>query len=181
MVYVVLAPGFEDIEAVTCIDMLRRGNVEVVTVGVGSTAILSAHGIYMKADTIVDTVRPTIGDYVIIPGGMGGVEACEASKELSVMLLRAAQVGAKLCAICAGPRVLCKLGLLDGYKITCYPGMESEMTGAIADSCDAVVHDRNRITGRAPGTSLSFAYAILEAIKGERVADKVKRAMVCAF
>ena len=181
MVYVILAPGFEDIEAVTCIDMLRRGRVEVTTVGLDSQVTESAHGIKMQADTVVGLVQPCLGDYIIIPGGMGCVEACEASEELGKMLVGAAMNGVKLCAICAGPRVLCKLGLLDGYKITCYPGMEPEMTGAIADSCVAVVHDRNRITGRAPGASLSFAYTILAAIKGERTAEKVKRSMVCAF
>lgn len=181
MVYVILGDGFEDIEAVTCIDMLRRGRVEVTTVGVGAQVIESAHGIRMQTDTIVGLVQPCLGDYIVIPGGMGGVESCEASEELSTLLIKAGLIGVKLCAICAGPRVLCKLGLLNGYRITCYPGMESEMTGAIADSRDAVVHDRNRITGRAPGTSLSFAYAILEAIKGECVADRVKRSMVCAF
>ena len=179
-VYILLGEGFEEIEAIAPGDILRRGGVRVVYAALEGSGVTGAHGITLVADTVLSAVTIKRGDYVIIPGGLGGVQSLEASQEAAAFLLTASQCGATLCAICAGPRVLARLGLLTGRDVTCYPGLEREMTGAHCHEDAAVMVDGDRITGRGPGTAMEFGLVILEEIKGRRTAEQVRKGMVYA-
>jgi 4-methyl-5(b-hydroxyethyl)-thiazole monophosphate biosynthesis len=174
MVYIFLGNGFEEIEALSVCDILRRGGVDVKLAGVGGLKITGGHGITVTADIQVSEIKYDRAEMLIIPGGVSGVESIERSTECSEIIKNAAQKGIPLAAICAGPRVLAKLSLLKGKKITCYPGMEKEMTGAIADTTKATVSDGSLITGRAAGAALDFAFMLLEALKGQAVAEKIR-------
>ena len=177
MVFVLLGQGFEEIEALSVCDVLRRGGVEVELAGVGGLNITGGHGITVSADITVSEIRLDSAEMLVIPGGLGGVESMEKSAECSELIKSAAKRNIPLAAICAGPRVLAKLSLLNGKNITCYPGMEKEMTGAIADTSKATVSDENLITGRGPGAALDFALELLGYIKGEAAAEKVRFGM----
>ncbi len=176
MVYIILANGFEEIEALAAVDILRRGGAETATAGVGHRNVTGAHAIPVVADMTAEDVTPRAGDFVVIPGGLKGVENCEASEAVAKLLKAADECGATLCAICAGPRALCRLGLLDGVKITCYPGMDGQMAGA-AVCGDSTVAAEKRITGRGPGSAIDFGLAILRAAKGDDAADEVATEM----
>lgn len=173
MVNILLGEGFEEIEATAVFDILRRGGVPVRFVGVGGAVIDGAHEIRITADCDINEINPEAGDYVVIPGGLGGVTSIENSKAANAAILRADQNNAKFAAICAGPRVLAKLGLLDGRKITCYPGMESQMSGAVCLFGQSTVCDGDLITGRAPGDAINFALKLLAAIRGQSISNKV--------
>ena len=178
MVYILLGSGFEEIEAVAPCDILRRGGVETRYLGVGSKAVSGAHGIALQADDLLDADMPiSPEDVFVIPGGMGGVESLEASEETAQVLRRAMERGARLAAICAGPRVLARLGALDGKKITCYPGCESMMTGARPDTGSSTCLD-GVLTGRAPGSALDFGLALLEQLRGKEAAASVRADLV---
>ena len=155
--YILLGDGFEEIEAIAPGDILRRGGVDVKYVGVGGAIISGGHDIKIMTDIPIEEVSPASGDFFIVPGGMGGVESLEASAQVANLLRNAAHSGASLAAICAGPRVLAKLGLLDGKIITCYPGMESDMTGAAKVTDEKIVVDGSLITGQTAGTAIDFA------------------------
>lgn len=176
--YILLADGFEEIEAVAPGDILRRGGVDVKYASVSGAPATGARGITLLPDTAVAGIMPKADDYIVVPGGLRGVENLETSTEVSELLLLASKAGAVLCAICAGPRALAKLGLLTGRDITCYPGMESEMVGAVCHPDAGVVTDGDRITGRAPGAAIDFSLALLENIKGKKTAADVKAALV---
>ncbi len=177
MVYIIIGTGFEEIEALTACDILRRGGVETSLAGVVGRRIKGGHGIEIFADLEAADIKIEKAKMLIIPGGLGGVESIENSAECSEIIKNAADESVALAAICAGPRVLAKLGLLIGKRITCYPGMEDEMTGASVDSTQKIVADGRLITGRGPGAAADFAFAILEALKGAEIADKVKADM----
>ncbi|MBR5601892.1 MAG: DJ-1/PfpI family protein, partial [Clostridia bacterium] len=130
MVYLFLANGFEEIEALTPLDVLRRAGVPVTTVGVGGDSILGAHGIRVQAD-IPDTMyRDSAPDMIILPGGMPGSEHLDNSRVVDAALRAAERNGAYLCAICAAPMVLGKRGYLAGKRAVCYPGFEQFLEGA---------------------------------------------------
>lgn len=178
MVYIILGQGFEEIEAVAPGDILRRGGVKVCYAAVGSAlAVLGSTGISVTADTLVRDIRPTAGDTIVIPGGMGGVDAIKHDETAMAMIARAAKDGAELAAICAGPSVLAKLDLLDGRNITCYPGCEKLMGRAVCHCEKATEQDGTLITGRAPGAALDFGYALLAHLRGTRTADAVRESM----
>ncbi len=176
MVYILLGEGYEEMEAVCPGDILRRGGVEVAYVGVGGSQVTGGHGMVLQADLQLADVRPQAGDYVVIPGGLGGVESLEASAEVGDLVRAAHRCGAKLCAICAGPRVLGKLGLLQGRTITCYPGMEAQMDAG-ACTGESVCTDGDLLTGRGPGSAMDFGLAILADAKGQAAAEAVRSAM----
>ena len=179
MVYIILGTGFEEIEAVAPVDILRRGGVELSFAAVGEKKLVSgAHGIVIEADVLFSETHPCGDDYIVIPGGMGGVNSIKGDKTAMDKIKAAAESGAKLAAICAGPSVLAELGLVEGQSITCYPGCESLMGGANVDIARAVVCD-SVITGRAPGSAIDFGVALLSAIAGEETAANVRTALVC--
>ena len=177
MVYILVGTGFEEIEALSVCDILRRGGVEVKLAGVGDRRIKGGHGIEVVTDITIDEVDPQKAEMIVVPGGMGGVESIESSEKCSEILRAAHKAGVTLAAICAGPRVLAKPSLLEGKNITCYQGLESEMQGAKADSSRPFVTDGKIITGRGPGASFDFALELLRALKGAGTAEKVREGL----
>ncbi len=175
---VVLADGFEDIEAVTIIDVLRRGGVETVTASLsGAADVLSAHGITMKADASFAKASEEEFNAIILPGGGEGTDNLKASSELESVLVRYKEEGRLICAICAAPTVLVKAGVLsDGQHVTCYPTLQLELDRPWATA--PVVEDENIITGQAPGSAMLFALVVLKMLEGEGIARRVARGMV---
>ena len=178
MVYVFLGTGFEELEALSPVDVLRRGGVEVRLVSVErSRTVTGAHGIPVTADCAVEDIAAvSAGDCLVLPGGLPGVDNLEKSEALSRLLRAGDTAGALLCAICAAPRALGRLGLLDGRRYTCYPGMEAQVRGGTYVG-GAVVETPDRITGEGPGAAMPFALAILVRLRGQAAADQVRTGM----
>ena len=181
---VLLAEGFEEVEAVTPIDYLRRAGVEVTTAAIGeSQAVKGSRGIPVNADTTLAGLAKqgkadaASWDAVVIPGGLPGATNLAASKEVGALIKGMAAAGKWVCAICASPAmVLAPLGLLSGKKFTCYPGKEQTVKdGTWAE--DRVVIDGNIITSRSAGTAGNFAIAIigklLSEAEGKKIAESV--------
>ena len=178
MVYIILGQGFEEVEAVAPGDILRRGGVEVRYAAVGSSlAVPGSVGITVSAEVFAKDIAPKKGDTVVIPGGMGGVNSIKHDDAVLSMIAGAAKCGAELAAICAGPSVLAKLGLLDGKNITCYPGCEKLMGKAVCHCDQATMQDGTLVTGRAPGAALDFGYALLAHLRGASVSENVREGM----
>lgn len=175
---IVLADGFEDIEAVTVVDVLRRGGVEAVTASLsGEREVRSAHGVAMLADASFADASKDDFDAVVLPGGGEGTDNLRASRELAELLRRYKAEGKLLCAICAAPIVLVEAGVLDeGQHVTCYPTCALELDRPCAGV--PVVADGNVITGQAPGSSLLFGLVVLSALTDEKTAARVARGMV---
>lgn len=182
MVYLFLAEGFEEVEALTPVDFLRRAGVELVTVGIGASSVKGAHGITVTADiteseALASLARGERADAVILPGGMPGTLNLEASGTVSRFIDEAQRSGAVIAAICAAPSILGKLGLLKGRRAVCYPGFEDALEGAeIAD--EGVVRDGRYICARAAGSAVPFALEIIKAIKGKDAAETVRRSVI---
>lgn len=173
-----LAKGFEDIEAVTIVDVLRRGGVEVVTASLQETTdVLSAHGLLMKADARLADVADGEFDAIVLPGGGEGTENLKNSDRLIRRLQRQNDEGRLLCAICAAPTVLVEAGVLaEGLHVTCYPTCQMELDRPWSPA--PVVVDGNVVTGQAPGSALLFALVVLQTLTDEATARKVARGMV---
>ena len=178
MVYVFLADGFEIIEAMAPIDMLRRAKVGVTTVGVDSQMITSSCGITVKADITSDEFEFTDVEAIIIPGGKNGVLNLEKSKIVQSAIDEAVECGALICAICAGPSILGHKGLLKGKNAICYPGFEGTLDGAIISS-EHVVADGDYITAKGAGVSVEFGLEIVKKLVGEAEAEAVRNAIQC--
>jgi 4-methyl-5(b-hydroxyethyl)-thiazole monophosphate biosynthesis len=179
---VLLADGFEEVEAITPIDYLRRAGVEVTVAAIGESMTVTGRwtGLKVQADT---TLSKATGEWdaVILPGGMPGASNLAASKETGLLLKEMAAANKLICAICASPAVvLAPLGLLDGKRFTCYPGMEKKLSSDILSSFfgDRVVVDENIITSRGAGTAGEFAIAIIEELLDENAAVKVAETVV---
>lgn len=172
---VVLAAGFEDIEAITPIDILRRAAVNVVVAGVGGLEIKGARGIRVTADVDLADYND-IPDVIVIPGGSKGAENLALSSKLK-MLIREMDAKKKLItSICASPAVvLAPIGVLDGKKATCYPGMEEAFGPKIKFSKDNVVQDGHIITSRGVATALEFSIKIVENLVGKDTADMIAK------
>ena len=173
-----LAKGFEDIEAVAVIDILRRGEVEVTTAAIGpSLDVVSAHGIVMKADALFSDVAEEAYDAIVLPGGGEGTENLKNSDALFRRLRRQDSEGRLICAICAAPTVLVEAGVVPpGVHVTCYPTCQMQLDRPWTPA--PVVADGTIITGQAPGTALLFGLVVLQTLVGEKNAQKVARAMV---
>lgn len=178
MVYILLGSGFEEAEALVTADVLRRADVPVTLAGIGGELITGAHGIAVRADAPVESVKLKEDDMVVLPGGMGGVASIEGSGPAMALIRQAGtDVRLRLAAICAAPTLLGKWGLLEGKQAVCYPGMESGLTGAQARMDQGVVVDGRIITGRAAGSAIDFGLALAEALKGPDEAGKVRDAI----
>ena len=181
MVLLFLADGFEEIEALATVDVLRRAGLQVVTVGIGGVSVTGAHGITVQADRCENDVLPTAAEglqAVILPGGLPGTENLRASAVVNACLDRAAADGVLLCAICAAPSVLGKKGLLRGREATCYPGYEDDLLGAVCIG-ESVAVAAERITAKGAGVTIPFALAIVARLVSEEVAAKLGEAMQC--
>ncbi len=177
-VIVTLADGFEEIEALTVVDVLRRGGVEVVTAAIGkSNDVEGAHGIAVMADQLLADVKDEDFDAVVLPGGGKGTENLKDCDMVIRLLQRQKEEGRLICAICAAPLVLEEAGVLEpGQHVTCYPTCIMELDRPSANV--PVVADGNVITGQAPGSAMLFALVILQTLAGQSVAAKIARGLV---
>ncbi|MBN2188070.1 MAG: DJ-1/PfpI family protein [Chitinispirillaceae bacterium] len=172
----VLAPGFEEVEAVTPIDLLRRAGVTVTALGLDSREVTGAHGITITADRLFSEFSGAF-DGIVLPGGQPGTKNLADSAPL-LDLLRATHKRGGLCAaICAAPIVLAKAGILAGRRATCYPGCEKELVGAEFTEQE-IVRDRNIITSRGPGTAVQFALELIAYMMNPETAKMVGKAIV---
>ena len=178
MVYVFLADGFEETEAIAPIDILRRSGVTVKTVGVGAKKITSSHKITVEADLTEDELTTDGLEAVVLPGGMPGTLNLEASKTVQSYIDYADANDILLCAICAAPSVFRHKELLKGKKATCYPGFEKDLVGAQVTDLPAVA-DGNFITGKGAGAAIEFGLLISETLCGAETANKVRESMQC--
>ena len=179
MVYVFLAEGFEEMEALAPIDQLRRVGVEVTTVGVGGKLIKGAHGVGFTADSDGEDLDFSDVDCVVLPGGMPGTTNLDASPMVEACLMKAAEKNALIAAICAAPSVLGHKGLLKGKKATCFPGFEEDLLGALHTGAP-VEKDGNIITARGAGVALDFALALVAELKDETAAKELRESLQCA-
>ena len=170
--FVFLATGFEEIEALGPVDILRRGGVDVKTVSItGELKVAGAHGIEIMADILFAEADFTNVDAMVLPGGMPGSNNLNDCDPLREQLIKQYKEGKIVAAICAAPLVLGGLGLLKGRRATCYPGFEERLIGAEITN-EATETDGNVITGRGPGLVFNFGLALLSALKSEGVAEE---------
>lgn len=180
MVYLFLAEGFEEIEALTPVDLLRRAGINVVTVGIGARCVCGAHGIKVNADMTEDEALALYKndmEAVILPGGMPGSRNLDESKTVDAFLAFAKENNIPYAAICAAPMVLGKRGMLRGKRAVCYPGFEEFLLGAEVVDCGAV-RDGSCVCGRAMGSAAEFALLIIEMLKGKDKAHEIKKAII---
>lgn len=174
---VVLAPGFEEIEAVTPIDVLRRAGVEVVVAGLGARRIVGSHGIPVEADVTVDDAPEA--DLVVLPGGMPGADNLGKSDAVRALVERAHAAGKRVAAICAAPAMaLGRTSLLAGKRATCYPGFEKHLPAGVTHVDERVVVDGHVVTSRGPGTALEFSLALVEQLVSKEKADQLRAGML---
>ena len=177
MVYMFLANGFEEIEALCPLDLLRRAGVEVTTVGIGSDTLMGSHGIPVIADIPEGMFADSNPEMIILPGGMPGAKNLDESRTVDMALSAASRKGAFIAAICAAPMVLGHRGLLADKEAICFPGFEKELTGAKI-SRKRVVRDVNIITAAGMGVALEFGLELVAALKGRDVAENLRRAVL---
>lgn len=173
MVYVLLGTGFEEMEAITPVDILRRAGIQVCTVGVTGKTVTGGHGISVEADITIDQMDLTVLEMIVLPGGLGGVASARASQKALDALTFAWENNKYVAAICAGPTVLADLHITDGRQTTCYPGCEENMGSANVVTNAPCVQDGNLITGASAGCAIPFALMLIEAIKGEAIAQQI--------
>lgn len=178
MVYILLGTGFEEIEAIAPLDLLRRAGVEVMTVGLNGKQIRGSHGIIVEADITISEIDLTNIDMMVMPGGLGGVASARACHEALDVLRFAWDNGKKVSAICAGPTVLADLGITDGKHCTCYPGHEGNMGTAIMEENRAVVNDGRLITATSAGCAIPFGLALIVSMKDQETADRIAKQIV---
>jgi protein deglycase len=177
-VAVLLADGFEEVEAITPIDFLRRAEVEVIAVGVTGASVTGGHGIVVGSDVEMDQANDQFAtslDGVVVPGGTAGAENIAGSEKAMTLIRHCLDSGKLVAAICAAPGVvLGGNGLLEGRRFTCYPGFESRaQNGRFSE--DRVVVDGNLITSRGPGTAAEFSLAVIDYLVGEETASNLRR------
>jgi len=174
-VIVPLADGFEEIEAATIIDLLRRAGIEVTVAGVAGTAVRGAHGLGFAADATLDAAARADYDMVVLPGGEPGATVLRDDPRVIALVQRHAAAGRRVAAICAAPKVLAAAGLLDGRIATSYPGYLDETPAAgMRYTAEPVVVDGKIVTSRGPGTAMDFALALIEQLLGKAKRDAVE-------
>ncbi|MBR1395772.1 MAG: DJ-1/PfpI family protein [Prevotella sp.] len=179
-VYVFLADGFEDVEALIPVDVLRRGGVEVVTVSTTDFPLVeSAHGVNIEADLQFEQCDFSDADLLMLPGGMPGASNLYAHEGVCQAVMAQYAAGKKVAAICAAPAVvLAQLGVLDGKKATCYPGFEKALAEAGASyTGDLVTVDGNVTTGEGPAAAFPYAYELLSQLVDRQTSDQIAEGM----
>ena len=172
MVYIFLADGFEEIEALAPLDIMRRANIEVLTVGVTGEYVTGAHNITVKADILPEEVKYENLDCVILPGGLPGTTNLEKDERVQCAIDYANENNKLICAICAAPSILGHKGLLNGREATCYPGFEDSFKGGTYLK-QSVVKSDNFITSNGMGSAYKFGFEITAALTSREVADKI--------
>lgn len=178
-VLIPLAPGFEDLEAVTLIDLLRRAGVEVVTAGLHAGLIEGRRGVRIQPDATLEEVMARDYDMIALPGGMPGAEHLKNDARVQALLRRLGGAGKYTAAICAAPIALAQAGLLDGKRATSYPGFVEKL-GLPNTIClnEPVVVDGKVATSRGPGTAMDFALTLIELLAGKSTRDQVEAGLV---
>jgi 4-methyl-5(b-hydroxyethyl)-thiazole monophosphate biosynthesis len=179
MVYLFLADGFEEIEALAPVDLLRRAGKQVIIAGVSGKEITGRNDIKVTADIkISEIVLDNNLEMLILPGGMPGVTNLYACEKVKEAVKYCAENNIIIAAICAAPSILGKMGLLKGVKATCYPGFEKELDGAEL-SCESVVIDGKFITAKGAGVSVGFALKLVEMLCDTDTAEKMSKTLQC--
>ena len=173
MVYILLGTGFEEVEAVAPLNLLRRADVEVLTVGLNGKTVYGAHNIGIEADIEVGEMDLTAMDMIVLPGGLGGVASIRASKEAMEAIQFAWNNEKFVAAICAGPTILADLHITDELNATCYPSCAEKMGNAKFVPDVAAIRDGRVITGTSAGCAVPFGLALVEALKSKAVAETV--------
>lgn len=175
-IFIFLITGFEEIEALATVDILRRAELDVKTVSLTDNKIVvGSHGVPVTTDVMFSDVNYADAEMLVLPGGTPAYNDHEGVKK---EILAFANQGKKVAAICASPMVLGGLGLLEGKKATCYPGFEQYLTKAVLNTDKAVVVDGNITTGRGPGLTIDFALSLVEQVAGKAKRDEVAKGLL---
>lgn len=177
MVYILLAEGFEESEAIVPADLLRRAGIEVALVSVEPGVVTSSHGIAVQAELTLGQMNLSKAEMIVLPGGLAGVRNLEKQSGLGHMIQLALEQDVWVAAICAAPTLLAKRGFLKGKAAVCYPGMEDKLVGATPRMDQSVVVDGHIITGRAAGAAFDFGLELVKALAGEEKAEEVRHAV----
>lgn len=174
-VLVPMAPGCEELEAVTIIDLLRRADIEVITASLDDEPVTCSRGTTICADSYLGDVLNTDFDLMVLPGGLPGADNLNADPRIHQLITRLSNQGKYIAAICAAPKVLVENGILDGKKATAYPGSLSALdTSKIELNEDAIQIDGKVITSRGPGTAMDFTLTLIEVLLGKDARDQVE-------
>jgi 4-methyl-5(b-hydroxyethyl)-thiazole monophosphate biosynthesis len=175
--FVFLADGFEEIEAIVPIDILRRADIEVTTVSVSDNyEVCGAHGISVLADSLFAETDFSNSDLLLLPGGMPGTKHLDEHEGLKKLIQRQADQSKNIAAICAAPSILGKMGLLQGKEAICYPGFENQLHGALV-STSSVVQSGFITTAKGPGAAVDFALHLVGVLKGNDVMNQISAAI----
>ncbi len=177
MIVTLLANGFEEIEALTPVDVLRRAGLNVKTCAIGEKEVVGAHGIKVLADLCPHELNASEVDMLILPGGMPGATNLDASPLTDALIEEVLSRGGRLAAICAAPLVLGRRGLLKGRRATCYPGFEDELLGATVTG-EGVVTDGNITTAKGMGVALDFAKELVRLALGKEKAAEISASIM---
>ena len=177
-VYIFLADGFEDIEGLTVVDLMRRADIDIKTVSIKkSKEITTSHGITMLTDLTFAETDFTDADMLVLPGGMPGTNYLRDHEGLAELLKKQYEAGKWVAAICAAPSVFGDLGILNGKEAVCYPGFEERLTGATIGEGTVAVTD-HVITSRGMGTAIDFAAALIARLQDEKKAEEIKTSII---
>lgn len=173
-----LALGFEEIEAVTIVDVLRRAGVEVVVAALAKSPVRGAHGIAIEADTSLDEAQQGSFDLLVLPGGQPGTRHLGQDPRVLALVRDFAAAKKTVAAICAAPWVLAQAGVLEGASVTSHPSVRGQLGPARVDATARVVSSGSILTSQGPGTALEFALALAAECAGQKLADELARAMI---
>lgn len=176
MLGIFLADGFEEIEALATVDIVRRAGIDIKTVSISDKTVTGAHSITVTCDLVIDEINPDKFDGFILPGGIPGTDNLKNCKMVTDLILKAFSDGKLVAAICAAPSILGGLKILSGKKATCYPGYEKMLLNADVTG-EKSVCDGNVITSKGAGTAHDFAFEIVKYIKGKEKADEIRKSM----
>ena len=177
MVYIMLAEGFEEAEAIVPADLLRRAGIDTALVSVEPGPVKGSHGIAVQADMTLGQIDLSKAEMIVLPGGLGGVKNLSRQAGIGHTIQLALEREVWVATICAAPTLLSKRGFLQGKKAVCYPGMEDQLEGAVPQMDQGVVVDGHIITGRAAGSAFDFGLELVKALAGEEKANEVRHAV----
>ena len=178
-VLVPLAEGFEELEAITIIDLMRRAGFDVITAGLNDLPVTASRKNVIIPDTSIDKVMDSQFDMIVLPGGLPGADNLKENEQVQSLLKRQHQQGKKIAAICAAPKALASAGILQNKVITCYPGALDQMdTSQFSISQNPIEIDGNIVTSRGPGTAMDFALSLIEQLGGETLKNTIENQLV---
>ena len=178
MVYILLGNGFEEIEAIAPLDLLRRAGIDVLTVGINGKVITGGHGIRVEADITLDEMDLTTLEMIVLPGGLGGVASIKGSRAAMDAISFAWENEKFVAAICAGPTVLAELRISDNHRVVCYPACENAMGDATVITDSPAIQDGLLVTGTSAGGAIPFGLALIAALKGDEAANTIQDQIV---